>query len=924
MASLSASRWQRLPAHMPSAQRRQHHRRPPCRSLFDGTESSSSHSSSHDSSRSGNGASPPHDGRPQHTSITHPVPLFPEPQPSMRGPLLVETQPGIPTFQPFIADTPCPHCGGRGKVTCGDCRGKGRLNYRATAMLPQGVWPQWCPSCRASGRWCCPRCMGTGVRRQPIGFRILEEEQSLGRRSINFDFAFGGVTGGLAGGHLMGEAGAGGSFTQIKRAIKQRYAADTRQQVEDMEERASRRLSSAVEMALEEPIPEEPTLAEEVAKLPPWRSTITPRALLIGAVLGAAFSIISLKLGLTTGVIPSLNIAAGLLGYFFLGGLSKFLAALKIGGQPMTRQEDVVVPSLGRLIPYMFCLALFGIFMLVGLRKQLILKYQLPYPSGTATGLMINSFFTADGGAAAKRQLSSMGKWFSFSFLFSFWKWFFTGNGDCGTVSGGFGVFPTFGLQALDWTWNFDFSQNYVGVGMLCPQIVSWSILFGAIISWGLMWPLISEQEGNWYPAGLSSTDFRGLYAYKVFIAIAVFIADGVYICIKLGILSYISVKKRRQAERAAAEQVAEIERRLSSVTAAAPPPAGVRPPGAGPAAGQGEGKGKDLVGEDGEEEEDGGHKLMAGESEFERALRRHVFVKDEIPWWVGLAGYGAMLAVAVGVIPELYAPAKWYYVLVAGFLAAPLAFANAYGAGLTDWNMASLYGKLAIFLFAAWAGLDAGGVITGLAVCGVMFASVGAASDLMQDFRTGYLTLSSPRAMFTAQLVGAVMGCVIAPLCFWLFWSAFPIGVPGSQYPAPYGTIYRGMAIVGVEGVSVLPTNCLALCGGFAGIAIVFDLMRDFLPHKYGRLVPLPMCMALPFYLGAWLAVDMIIGAIIMLVWQWANAAECQLLSAAVASGLIAGDGIWTIPAAILAIANVNPPMCMGFAPNGWTASSP
>lgn len=40
--------------------------------------------------------------------------------------------------------------------------------------------------------------------------------RSLGRRSINFDFAFGGVTGGLAGGHLMGEAGAGGSFTQVR------------------------------------------------------------------------------------------------------------------------------------------------------------------------------------------------------------------------------------------------------------------------------------------------------------------------------------------------------------------------------------------------------------------------------------------------------------------------------------------------------------------------------------------------------------------------------------------------------------------------------------------------------------------------------------------------------------------------------------
>lgn len=71
--------------------------------------------------------------------------------------------------------------------------------------------------------------------------------------------------------------------------------------------------------------------------------------------------------------------------------------------------------------------------------------------------------------------------------------------------------------------------------------------MFGSILSWGIMWPLISEQEGNWcaagvvwrgcmhataaaavgrctrmfwcpdcrYPAGLSSTSFSGLYGYK-------------------------------------------------------------------------------------------------------------------------------------------------------------------------------------------------------------------------------------------------------------------------------------------------------------------------------------------------------------------------------------------------------------------------
>ena len=51
----------------------------------------------------------------------------------------------------------------------------------------------------------------------------------------------------------------------------------------------------------------------------------------------------------------------------------------------------------------------------------------------------------------------------------------------------------------------------------------------------------------------------------------------------------------------------------------------------------------------------------------------------------------------------------------------------NAYGAGLTDWDMSSLYGKLCIFAFAAWAGQN-GGVTAGLAICGVMLSVTSAA----------------------------------------------------------------------------------------------------------------------------------------------------------------------------------------------------
>jgi hypothetical protein len=55
-----------------------------------------------------------------------------------------------------------------------------------------------------------------------------------------------------------------------------------------------------------------------------------------------------------------------------------------------------------------------------------------------------------------------------------------------------------------------------LGAGMICPHIVNWSMLLGAILSWGFMWPLLAKREGDWYPAGLGPHDFQGLFGYKV------------------------------------------------------------------------------------------------------------------------------------------------------------------------------------------------------------------------------------------------------------------------------------------------------------------------------------------------------------------------------------------------------------------------
>ncbi|KAK9913626.1 hypothetical protein M0R45_037436 [Rubus argutus] len=68
----------------------------------------------------------------------------------------------------------------------------------------------------------------------------------------------------------------------------------------------------------------------------------------------------------------------------------------------------------------------------------------------------------------------------------------------------------------------------------ICPHIVNCSVLLGAIISWGFLWPFLSQYAGHWYPADLGSNDFKGLYGYKVFIAIALILGDGLYNLIKI------------------------------------------------------------------------------------------------------------------------------------------------------------------------------------------------------------------------------------------------------------------------------------------------------------------------------------------------------------------------------------------------------
>lgn len=51
---------------------------------------------------------------------------------------------------------------------------------------------------------------------------------------------------------------------------------------------------------------------------------------------------------------------------------------------------------------------------------------------------------------------------------------------------------------------------------MICPYMVNISLLIGAVLSWGIMWPLIETKKGIWYGADLSPSSLHGIQGYRV------------------------------------------------------------------------------------------------------------------------------------------------------------------------------------------------------------------------------------------------------------------------------------------------------------------------------------------------------------------------------------------------------------------------
>ncbi|XP_052301726.1 metal-nicotianamine transporter YSL3 isoform X2 [Populus trichocarpa] len=135
---------------------------------------------------------------------------------------------------------------------------------------------------------------------------------------------------------------------------------------------------------------------EDIKRIAPWTKQITVRGrgIVASIAIGIIYSVIVMKLNLTTGLVPNLNVSAALLTFVFLitwSGFGSYLLGLNRktyeqagvdteGNTPGSTGE----PGIGWMTGFLFVSSFVGLLALVPLRKtnvkDLVLQTTCSYP----------------------------------------------------------------------------------------------------------------------------------------------------------------------------------------------------------------------------------------------------------------------------------------------------------------------------------------------------------------------------------------------------------------------------------------------------------------------------------------------------------------------------------------------------------------
>lgn len=557
--------------------------------------------------------------------------------------------------------------------------------------------------------------------------------------------------------------------------------------------------------------------------------------------------------------------------------------------------------SLPQLMVWLGGLALFGVFFAVTLRKQVIITEKLPFPSGAATATLISVLHGTElykdkpvtrqarlcienpdtdlldaeevlsqssgesfvrGGVICPRDSNGLkhlqvDKAYRLNIKALVWTFAISATY---TVLLYFVPFlkqlPVFGhTLSRVYQWNVQLLPAYIGQGIIMGLPSVSYMMFGALLGWGVLAPLLKYL--GWAPGPIDDW-VTGGQGWILWLSLSVMISDSLvsFFVVTVKSLHGLLVSRTRQGQY---QPLLQSPKTSSSGTA--------------------------LLEHT---------KTTAEDASFVDVSPAHL-----ISMKTTLVGIFVSSLLCVAAIRWVFGALVPYYATVAAIgLALLFSVLGVRALGETDLNPVSGIGKLSQLIFAAIIPRNhPAKILINIIAGGIAEAGAQQAGDLMQDLKTGFLVGASPRAQFVAQIIGTIYSVFFSSIMYKVYNAVYEI--PSKTFRIPTAVVWIDCSrLVTGEG---LPPHAFEFCILFGVVFGAISLLKNTLPkssqyHKYLVYLPNGVAVGIGIYNTPNFSIARFLGGLMAYIWINKAAkknADQKVKMVIISSGLVLGEGL-------------------------------
>jgi len=269
-----------------------------------------------------------------------------------------------------------------------------------------------------------------------------------------------------------------------------------------------------------------------------------------------------------------------------------------------------------------------------------------------------------------------------------------------------------------------------------------------------------------------------------------------------------------------------------------------------------------------------------------------------EAPGWWFPTGFAILTPIIVLLMAWIFGIPPWAGVLAA-FLAILMGFVASRVTGETDITPTKALGPVTQMTFGALTP----GNLTGNIMSANVTGGIGLhAADLLTTLKTGWLLGAKTRHQVYAQLFGVVAGAIFIVPAFRII-IPDPSVLGDSDWPAPSCLVWEGVSRAFANGLgSLQPSVKVAMLIGL-GVGVVLAVFEKFAPKRIKPFVPSANGLGIAMVIPGANSLVMFVGAAIA---ELLKRRQQDANVIPVASGLIAGESLMGIVAALLVSAGV------------------